>query len=126
MQGDLILTTGVLRRNSNTVAAHVEVANFSQSKVRDVTIQFYNWDTTPPTLIASFPINLPPSSNTPLDISVTSDHYEVRAIFDDKYYKDDVTVNSYGRDANFVFQEGNTVLFEELVQLQPKHHHNNP
>jgi len=111
----LILTTGVLRRNNNTVAAHVEVANFSQKHCKDVTVQFYDWDTSPPTLIASFPINLPPSSNTPLDVAITSDHYEVRIIIDNK--TDDVIVNCYGRDGNFIFQEGNTVLFKDLVKL---------
>jgi len=107
------LTTGVLRRNNNTVAAHLEVANFSPYHVREVTVYFFNWETTPPTLIEAFPISMPPSSNTPLDVDITSDHYEVRILRE----HEDVLVNCYGSDSNFVFQEGNTVLFKDLVEI---------
>lgn len=109
------LTTGVLNRNSNTVAAHVELANFNSEDVRHVTVYFYNWDTSPPTLIKSFRLSLALSSNTPLDVLFTSFHYEVRAIFDG--CDDGVIINCFGRDDNYVFQEGNTVLFKELVVL---------
>ena len=120
----IILTTGVLRRNIHTAAAHVEVANFSLAKVREATVQFYDWNTTPPTLIASYPLSLPPSSKTSLDVYVAPyDHYEVRVIMGDKEHADDVIVNCFGRDASYALQAGNTVLFKELVKLEPKHHH---
>lgn len=118
----LHLTTGILNRNRNTNFAHIEVANYSTTS-ESVVVAVYSWDGLNPVLIPGgvFNVTLPANSRRTFNVNVSSFiHYAVRLnIPEDR----NVVVNIFGvtggfSDPNFLAnQEGNTVLFEDLVEI---------
>jgi hypothetical protein len=119
------LTAGILNRNINTNFAHIEIANFTDV-TQNVIITVFTWGTPTATPIpgCTFNINVAANSRRTLNCSVIGRiHYEVRVNIPENV---DLIVNVFGvmgglADPNFrANQEGNTVLFQDLVPLSPQ------
>jgi hypothetical protein len=110
-----ILTTGVLNRNANTTEAHVELVNLDPDSNRTITVRVIGWSGTPATL-GQQTFNIPPNQNRSFLVNVSSVvHYEVRVIVN---RDEDVVVNVFGTGANVLAnQEGNTVLYSQLIEV---------
>ncbi|MGG1680333.1 hypothetical protein ACIFOT_32270 [Neobacillus sp. NRS-1170] len=117
MSDSKILTTGVLNRHINTQVAHVELVNLDPNSFRKITVQVYSWNTTP-TLLNQVIFNIPPNQNRVFSQNVANTvHYEVRLIVK---RDEDVVVNVFGTSPpnNQTNQEGNTVLYSELTEVE--------
>lgn len=123
-----IYSTGVLRRGKNTTTAVAEVLNLSSKKTIVCTVEMFNWsnyDIAIPIAVkigedfAKFPYKLGSNQLAEFyaDLLGKNDAvlYEIRTIISDD---DMVVVNCFGNSAfPYTSQEGNTVLFRELVKI---------
>lgn len=117
------LTTGVLNKNAETKFAHIEVLNLDDC-AHTVNIKVVNWtNPTYPSEITVIPAGtLKVEANTAqffnASLPTSPFRYEVRVKL---YDSDNVIVNIFGvadpclANTN---QEGNTVLFNDLVELE--------
>ncbi|MEY9870474.1 hypothetical protein ABIE66_005980 [Peribacillus sp. B2I2] len=119
-----VLSTGVLRRNSDTLFLTVEAINVDPDDFRTVTVQMFDWSSGSPVLLQmEDPASqtLAPNQYVTFRSTALPDTtyaYEVRIIHpDDK----DVVTNVFGLNA-VVFnpQEGNNVLHHDLAELKLK------
>ncbi|MGE1166335.1 hypothetical protein ACQJ0Y_24540 [Peribacillus simplex] len=119
-----ILSTGILRRHSNTLFLTVEAMNVDPDDFRDVTVQMFDWSSGAP---VALPLTTPTSQTIPPNqgrsfisaaLPAGTFVYEVRIIHpDDK----DVVTNVFGL-SSFPFdpQEGNNALQHDLAELKLK------
>lgn len=122
--GTKILSTGVLRRHTDTSFITVEALNADPDSFRSVTVQLFDWSSGFPVtlpLLDPATISIPPSQyrtfrslQLPASVSV----YEVRII----HPKDkDVVVSTFGLSAlDFDPQVGNFALQHDLTRLSLK------
>jgi len=117
MSDSKILTTGVLNRHIDTQSAHVELVNLDPNSSRTITVQVYSWNGSP-TLLNQQTFNIPPNQSRTFNQNVANTvHYEVRLIVK---RDEDVVVNVFGTSPpnNQTNQEGNTVLYSQLSEVE--------
>ncbi|MFS0862593.1 hypothetical protein [Fredinandcohnia sp. 179-A 10B2 NHS] len=119
-----ILSTGLLRRHSDTLFLVVDAMNADPDDSRRVTVQMFDWSTGSP---VQLPMSTPGTQTLPPNQARTflsqalpnsTFVYEVRVIHpDDK----DVVTNVFGL-STFPFnpQEGNNVVQHDLAELKLK------
>lgn len=117
-----ILSTGVLRRNSNTLFLTVEALNVDPDDSRAVSVQMFNWSTGSPValpLITPATQTLPPNRyRTFISAALPAGlfAYEVRVIHP---YDKDVVTNVFGLSSDpFDLREGNNVVQHDLAKLK--------
>lgn len=127
----IIISTGVLTREPNTVSAVINIVNLNSNTPRNVVIEVWNWSS------YNSPVKLPVliDNNTPVifpyklrphhlavmytDLNAANVNlYEIRII----HLKDQkIIANCFGRSAPpYTSQEGNTVFQEELTRIHLK------
>lgn len=111
------LSTGVIKKDSANIDAHIEITNLSNLPIR-VCILAFDWDTNPPTALMAVPgspIVIPGNSNQFFNVDLTgvSDHYEIRLSIP----AGDVTANVFALSGTGSVIAGNTVLFENLIPI---------
>ena len=117
-------STGVLRREPDTVTAVVNLVNVDDSN-HDVTVEVWDWSSYSnpvmlPVLIGNneivdFPYFLAPENLAVMYADITGVlFYEIVISHPDE---ENIIVNCFGRSPNLTAQEGNTVLDNQLVQL---------
>lgn len=125
MSNKIILSTGILSREPLTVTAVIQVVNTDRKHFHRVTVEVWDWSSySDPTLLpvligdnqdANFPYRLAARHAavfyTHLNEQVQL--YEIRIIHSDH---NDIIANCFGRSAPpYTSQEGNTVLYRQLV-----------
>jgi len=122
--GSKILSTGVLRRHSDTLFLTVEALNADPDSFRSVTVQMFDWSSGSPVAIAMIDPTtqtIPPNSYRTFRSAALSPGlfaYEVR-IFHPK--DKDVVVNVFGlSDIVFDPQTGNNAMQHDLAVLKLK------
>jgi len=122
--GTKILSTGVLRRHSDTSFVTVEAMNADPDSFRSVTVQIFDWSSGSPVILPMMDpstILIPPSQYRTfrsLALPPTVFAYEVRIV----HPKDkDVVVSTFGLSAlDFDPQTGNNAVQHDLARLSLK------
>ncbi|GLX66467.1 hypothetical protein [Paenibacillus glycanilyticus] len=116
-------TTGILRRNTNTNYAIVDVVNLNRYGSRKVIVQVYDWSSGAPIALPVFPCQtksctakVGPNRSAYLyaDVSKVQFKYEVRIT---RVIDVNLINNVFGLNKLFSPQSGNTVLERNLIKL---------
>lgn len=126
MSKTITLTTGILRREPETVSAVVNLSNLDR-RSRYITVEVWDWSsysnpTKLPVLIGNnLPIYFPyllASNNLAVLYTDLSNvlFYEIRFIHRKER---NIVTNAFGRNATLEAQPGNTVLDSQLTRIKP-------
>jgi hypothetical protein len=121
-----VYTTGILRRNTNTNYAIVDIVNLNRYGSRKVKVQVYDWSNGTPVALPVYPcrtkscaVPVEPNQSTYLyaDVTKVLYKYEVRIT---RVIDRNLVNNVFGLNKLFSPQSGNTVLERNLIRLYRK------